>query len=102
MLGAMITIACTCAHVARAAAVAEPSTPLAWEGWLQPDNDLAVTDVVSFGGLRPENGNEHTGALESCQENLRELRNGMAGKHKTARRQPPYPIARIGRPIATN
>jgi hypothetical protein len=26
------------------------------------ENDLAVTDVVSFGGLRPENGNEHTAA----------------------------------------
>ena len=62
MLGAMITIACTCAHAARASGVAEPSNPLAWEGWLQPENDLAVTDVVSFGGLRPENGNEYTAA----------------------------------------
>jgi hypothetical protein len=59
MLGAMITVASTCANVARAAGVAEPSNPLAWEGWLQPDNDLAVTDVVSFGGLRPDNGDEH-------------------------------------------
>jgi hypothetical protein len=59
MLGVMITVASTCAHVARAAGAAEPSDPLAWEGWLQPDNDLAVTDVVSFGGLRPDNGDEH-------------------------------------------
>jgi hypothetical protein len=59
MLGAMITVASTCAHVARAAGVAEPSNPLAWEGWLQPDNDLAVTDVVSFGGLRPDGADEH-------------------------------------------
>jgi hypothetical protein len=59
MLGAMITVASTCAHVARAAAVAEPSDPLAWEGWLQPENDLKVTDVVSFGGLRPEGGDDH-------------------------------------------
>jgi len=59
MLGAMITVASTCANVARAGDVAEPSDPLAWEGWLQPDNDLKVTDVVSFGGLRPENGSEH-------------------------------------------
>jgi hypothetical protein len=59
VLGAMITVASTCAHVARAAGVAEPSNPLPWEGWLQPDNDLAVTDVVSFGGLRPDNGDEH-------------------------------------------
>jgi hypothetical protein len=29
-----------------------------WEGWLQPDNDLAVTDVVTFGGIRPDNGDE--------------------------------------------
>jgi hypothetical protein len=47
MLGAMITVASACAHVAGAAAVAELSNPLAWEGWLEPDNDLAVTDVVS-------------------------------------------------------
>jgi hypothetical protein len=59
MLGAMITIASTCAHVARVAAVAEPNDPLAWEGWLQPENDLTVTDVVSFGGLRPEGGDDH-------------------------------------------
>lgn len=59
MLAAMITVASTCAHVARATGVAEPSEPLAWEGWLQPDNDLAVTDVVSFGGLRPESGDKH-------------------------------------------
>ena len=59
MLGAMITIASTCAHVARAADVAEPSDPLAWEGWLQPENDLTVTDVVGFGGLRPEGGDDH-------------------------------------------
>lgn len=58
VLGAMITVASTCAHVARATGVAEPSDPLAWEGWLQPDNDLAVTDVVSFGGLHPDNGDE--------------------------------------------
>lgn len=59
MLGSMITIASTCAHVARAGDVAEPSDPLPWEGWLQPDNDLAVTDVVSFGGLSPDSGDEH-------------------------------------------
>jgi hypothetical protein len=59
MLGAMITIASTCAHVARAAGVAEPSDPLAWEGWLQPENDLTVTDVVSFGSLQPEGGDDH-------------------------------------------
>lgn len=59
MLGAMITIASACAHVARAAGVAEPSNPLVWEGWLQPENDLTVTDVVSFGGLRPEGGDDH-------------------------------------------
>jgi hypothetical protein len=59
MLGAMITIASTCAHVARAARVAKPSDPIAWEGWLQPDNDLAVTDVVSFGGVRPDGVGEH-------------------------------------------
>jgi hypothetical protein len=59
MLGAMITIASTCAHVARAAGVADPSDPLAWEGWLQPDNDLSVTDVVSFGGVRPDGAGEH-------------------------------------------
>jgi len=58
MLGAMITIASTCAHVARAAGVAEPSDPLPGEGWLQPDNGLAVADVVSFGGLRPADGDE--------------------------------------------
>jgi hypothetical protein len=59
MLGAMITIASTCARVARAAGVAEPSDPLAWEGWLQPENDLTVTDVVSFGvGLRPDGSDE--------------------------------------------
>lgn len=59
MLGAMITIASTCAHVARAAGVAEPSDQLAWEGWLQPENELAVTDVVGFGGLQPEGGDDH-------------------------------------------
>lgn len=59
LLGAMITIASACAHVARAAGVAEPSDPLAWEGWLQPENGLVVTDVVSFGGLRPEGGDDH-------------------------------------------
>ena len=59
MLGAMITIASTCAHVAWAADVGEPSDPLAWEGWLQPENDLTVTDVVGFGGLRPEGGDDH-------------------------------------------
>lgn len=53
MLGEMITIASACAHVARAAGVAKPSDPLAWEGWLQPETNLAVTDVVGFGGLRP-------------------------------------------------
>ena len=58
MLGAMITITSTCVHVARAADVAEPSEPLAWEGWLQPENDLTVTDVVGFGGLRPEDGDD--------------------------------------------
>ena len=59
LLGAMITIVSTCAHVARAADVAEPSDPLAWEGWLQPENDLTVTDVVSFGGLRPDDSDDH-------------------------------------------
>jgi hypothetical protein len=58
MLGAMITVASTCANVARAAGLAQPSNPLAWEGWLQPDNNLTVTDIVSFGGLRPDNGDE--------------------------------------------
>jgi hypothetical protein len=58
MVGAMLTVAATCAHVARASGAAEPSNPLAWEGWLQPDNNLAVTDIVSFGGLRPDVGNE--------------------------------------------
>jgi hypothetical protein len=51
LLGAMITIVSTCRHVARAANVAEPSDPLAWEAWLQPGNDLSVFDVVSFDGL---------------------------------------------------
>lgn len=37
MFGAMITIASRCAHVAQAGGVAEPSDPLAWEGWLQPE-----------------------------------------------------------------
>jgi hypothetical protein len=59
MLGAMITIASTCTYVARAADAGEPSDPLAWEGWLQPENGLAVTDVVGFGGLRPEGGDDH-------------------------------------------
>jgi len=48
LLGAMITIASTCRHVARATDAAEPSDPLAWEAWLQPGNDLTATDVVSF------------------------------------------------------
>ena len=62
LLGAMITIASTCRNVARAASVAEPSDPLAWEGWLQPGNDLTVTDVVSFGGLsRDSTGDHRTG-----------------------------------------
>lgn len=61
MLGAMLTITAACAHVARAADVAEPSEPLAWQGWLQPENDLAVTDVVSFGGFVPDNGADHRG-----------------------------------------
>ena len=34
------------------------SDPLAWEVWLQPENDLKVTDVVSFGDLRPEDGHD--------------------------------------------
>jgi hypothetical protein len=51
LLGAMITIASTTRNVARAAGVAEPSDPLAWEAWLQPGNDLSVTDVVSISGL---------------------------------------------------
>jgi hypothetical protein len=51
LLGAMITIVSTCRHLARAANVAESSNPLAWEAWLQPGNDLHVTDVVSFDGL---------------------------------------------------
>jgi Putative DNA-binding domain len=68
MLGAMITVASTCANVARAGGVAEPSDALAWEGWLQPDNDLKVADVVSFGGLRPENGgDQHTGHFPAAR-----------------------------------
>jgi hypothetical protein len=59
LLGAMNTITSTCAHVARAADVAEPSDPLALEGWLLPENDLAVTDVVSFGRLQPHDSDEH-------------------------------------------
>jgi hypothetical protein len=51
LLGAMITIASTCAYVARAASVAEPSDPLAWEGWLQPGKQRSVIDVINFGGL---------------------------------------------------
>jgi hypothetical protein len=51
LLGAMITIASTSRNVARAACAAGPSDPLAWEGWLQPGNDLSVTDVVSISGL---------------------------------------------------
>jgi hypothetical protein len=51
LLGAMITIVSTCGHVARAANVAEPSDPLAWEAWLQPGNDLYLEDVVSFDRL---------------------------------------------------
>lgn len=47
MLGAMLTIASASLHVARTVGAAEPVSPLPWEGWLQPDNDLAVTDVVS-------------------------------------------------------
>jgi hypothetical protein len=54
LLGAMITIASTCRHVAQAANVAEPSDPLAWEGWLQPGKDLSVADVVNFGGRRSD------------------------------------------------
>ena len=50
LLGAMITVASTCRHVARVAEVAEPSDPLAWEGWLQPGKDLSVGDVVNFSG----------------------------------------------------
>ena len=44
LLGAMITIASTCRHVARASGMAEPDDPLAWEAWLQPGNDLSVTE----------------------------------------------------------
>lgn len=55
LLGAMITIESTCRHVARAIDVAEPSDLLAWEAWLQPGNDLSVTDVVSFGRLSRDN-----------------------------------------------
>jgi hypothetical protein len=51
LLGSMITIASTAKNVARAAGVAEPSDPLAWEGWLQTGNDLPVTDIVSISGL---------------------------------------------------
>lgn len=62
VLGAMITIASTCTHVARASGAAEPSDPLAWEGWLQPENDLTVTEVVSFGGIEPVGGGDHRDA----------------------------------------
>jgi hypothetical protein len=48
----MITITSTCRHVARAAGVVEPSDPIAWEAWLQPGENLYVTDVVSLGGIR--------------------------------------------------
>jgi hypothetical protein len=33
-LGALITVASTCQDVARAAGMAEPASPLVWEGWL--------------------------------------------------------------------
>jgi hypothetical protein len=59
LLGAIITVASTCTYVTRASGVAEPRDPLAWEGWLQPENDLTVTDVVSFGGLGPDSTSEH-------------------------------------------
>jgi hypothetical protein len=38
--------------------VAEPSDPLAWEGWLQPGNDQSVADVVSFGGSSRDSADE--------------------------------------------
>lgn len=62
LLGAMITTASTCRQVALAAHVADPSDPLAWEGWLQPANDLSVSDVVSFGGPSQDStGDPRTG-----------------------------------------
>ncbi len=51
LLGAMITVASTCEHVARAAKAAEPSDPLTWEGWVQPGDGRSVTDVVVLGGV---------------------------------------------------
>jgi hypothetical protein len=79
LLGAMIMIASTCAHVARAAEVAEPSDPLDWEGWLQSGRHRSVIDVVNFDGLHTDLGADllkaHFPAARAASTDIEDLDN---------------------------
>ncbi len=48
LLGALITIASTCRHVAHAIGAAEPSHPHFWEGWLDSSPPVAMTRAVDL------------------------------------------------------
>lgn len=51
LLAMMVAIAVTSQHVARAADMAEPAEPLAWEAWLNPFSSLSAMQVIDFGGV---------------------------------------------------
>jgi Putative DNA-binding domain len=62
LLACMVTVASTCAHVARSLNAAAPVEPRTWEAWLTSTNDN-VLDVVDMGRFIRDNRGSVVGAF---------------------------------------
>jgi Schlafen, AlbA_2 len=62
LLACMVTVASTCAHVAKSLGAAAPVEPRTWEAWLTSTNDN-VLDVVDMGRFIRDNRGHAAGAF---------------------------------------
>jgi hypothetical protein len=61
LAASMVTVASTCAHVAKALEADQPTEPRVWESWLS-SSDTNVLHVIDLGGFIRDNKDELVGA----------------------------------------
>lgn len=92
LLSCMVTVASTCAHVAKSLGAAAPAEPRTWEAWLTSTNDN-VLDVVDISRFIRDNKNSAVGAFFPA---TKVPGNDMADLERTTRDWLTYWLLEIG------